>query len=275
MNIAILMTCHNRKDKTLLCLNSLYSHDSIDGTSFDIFLVDDGSTDGTKDAISHQYPNVILIIGDGNLFWNRGMILAWQTARATGKYDGYIWLNDDTNFLDGGLIILMNAVKDKPNSIIAGSICSNSDPTVVTYGGYDNRYKRVVPKEGVSECYTINGNIVFVPEAICKSIGILDGYYRHSKGDFDYGIRATKAGFKCFATTIIGTCDRNGNYVKWMDKKYSFWQRLKILYSPLGNNPFEAFHVLKLTSYRYAIVTFFYLHFKAVFPSIFPNRKTY
>ena len=42
--IAAILTCHNRKEKTLACLHSLFSIIS----TIDVFLVDDGSTDGTS-----------------------------------------------------------------------------------------------------------------------------------------------------------------------------------------------------------------------------------
>ena len=47
-NIAVLITCYNRKDKTLLCLESLFKQQGL-GIDFSlaVFLVDDGSTDGT------------------------------------------------------------------------------------------------------------------------------------------------------------------------------------------------------------------------------------
>ena len=152
-------------------------------SQFDVFLVDDGSTDGTSEAISSGYPSVRIIKGDGSLFWNRGMLLAWETARSSKDYDGYIWLNDDTIIADGGLSELMDAIRNHNDSIIVGSICSNVDPSVVTYGGYDNKYNRVVPKEGVAECYTINGNIVFVPEVVCDSIAIKLGDYNIGRKD--------------------------------------------------------------------------------------------
>ena len=44
--IATLITCHNRKDKTLACLDALFSNHLPDRVLLDVFLVDDGSTDG-------------------------------------------------------------------------------------------------------------------------------------------------------------------------------------------------------------------------------------
>ena len=80
MKIAVLMTCHNRCEKTLRCLHSLYCLDNSYHFSIDVFLVDDGSTDNTSESVSLFYNKVFLIQGSGNLFWNRGMREAWKAA---------------------------------------------------------------------------------------------------------------------------------------------------------------------------------------------------
>ena len=67
--IATLLTCHNRVAKTIACLSSLQA---INFNS-DIYLVDDGSEDGTSKIVNKLYPNVNIILGNGDLFWNRGM----------------------------------------------------------------------------------------------------------------------------------------------------------------------------------------------------------
>jgi GT2 family glycosyltransferase len=89
--IAVLLTCHNRKDKTVQCITALYSQSGL-GKFFiiEVFLVDDASTDGTAEAINSQFQEVNIIQGNGNLFWNRGMHFAWQTAATTKDYDYYL-----------------------------------------------------------------------------------------------------------------------------------------------------------------------------------------
>ena len=71
MRIAAIITCHNRKEKTLVCLKSLFQIIQ----NIDVFLTDDGSTDGTSEAVKKIYPQVNIIQGDGNLFWSRGMYI--------------------------------------------------------------------------------------------------------------------------------------------------------------------------------------------------------
>jgi GT2 family glycosyltransferase len=65
--IAVLLTAHNRKEKTLKCITNLYTAiNYLDAeVSFDIYLTDDGSSDGTWEAIEFDFPAVNLIKGDG------------------------------------------------------------------------------------------------------------------------------------------------------------------------------------------------------------------
>ncbi|MBR3735261.1 MAG: glycosyltransferase, partial [Lachnospiraceae bacterium] len=47
--IAVLMTCHNRKEHTTACIRSLTEGEAKEALQF--VVVDSGSTDGTKDAL--------------------------------------------------------------------------------------------------------------------------------------------------------------------------------------------------------------------------------
>ena len=72
--IAVLLTCFNRRAKTLAALEALFKQDGA-GTTFalNVFLVDDGSSDGTGDAVRGAFPQVHVIDGTGDLYWNGGM----------------------------------------------------------------------------------------------------------------------------------------------------------------------------------------------------------
>ena len=64
MTLAVLITCHNRKDTTLSCLGRLFSIRK----DIDVYCVDDSSADGTAEAIRDGFPQVNLISGDGIFF---------------------------------------------------------------------------------------------------------------------------------------------------------------------------------------------------------------
>ena len=136
MKLSTILTVFNRKEKTLNCLTSLFNitHD------IDVYLVDDGSTDGTWDAVKEKFPQVNLIKGNGNLFWSRGMYTAWKEA-VKGDYDAYIWLNDDQKLRSNFLEELFSVEQENNwNCIVTGRIADIESGEII-YCGYDNNKK--------------------------------------------------------------------------------------------------------------------------------------
>src|SRR5437016_7331 len=89
------MASHNRREITLRCLASLSEQVGLEDVVMTVFLLDDGSTDGTAQAVSGRFPSVRLLKGDGSLFWAGGMRKAMAVAMAE-VFNLYLWLNDDT-----------------------------------------------------------------------------------------------------------------------------------------------------------------------------------
>lgn len=265
--IAVLITCHNRKAKTLACLEALYQNELPEGYSFDVFLVDDGSTDGTGEAVRANYPTVTVIQGNGNLYWNRGMHLAWETAAKTKEYDFYLWLNDDTLLKKNALSMLLKG--DRKDITIGTTI--NEKVNQLTYGGFDKENRLIEPEaDKFTICDYFNGNIVLIPRRVFEKVGFNDNRFHHALGDFDYGLRARKAGFELMvAPGILGYCEAHDRAPKWRNTELPVFKRLIELYKPLGNNPFEFF----VFDYRHnglfnAIMHFFSIHLRTIYPSL-------
>ena len=111
-NIAVLITCHNRLEKTKACLKSIYFQKKIEQYDVRVFLVDDGSTDGTSKYIKENFPEIILIHGDGNLYWGGGTYLAWEEALKYKKnFDYFLWVNDDVIFFNDAFQTLLETKK--------------------------------------------------------------------------------------------------------------------------------------------------------------------
>lgn len=231
--IAILLTVFNRKNKTLECLKKVYEQQPIKKYQVDVYLTNDGCTDGTPEAIRQQFPQVYIINTSGNLFWNRGMYTAWQEA-AKKDYDFYLWLNDDSYLFNNALIILLdNSEKCNHQAVIVAAMRSK-EKAITTYSGH-NIYGKVTPNGELQECDTFNGNCVLIPKAIFKKVGNLDWTFHHAIGDLDYGYRVRNAGFKIYvAIKYLGTCENNPKLPAWTRTEISLAKRIKNLYSPLG-----------------------------------------
>ena len=106
--IAVILTCHNRKEKTLTCLRQLYSVSCmIEEIEMKVFLTDDASTDGTSDAIRQNFPenDICILQGSGVMYWAGGMRFAWKEAlKERERWDFYLLLNDDT-YVMGNLFL--------------------------------------------------------------------------------------------------------------------------------------------------------------------------
>ncbi len=267
--IAVLLTVHNRKDKTLECLAGIFRQELPEEVGLEVFLTSDGCTDGTPEAIREQYPQVHLIYGDGSLFWNRGMHAAWSEAEK-GDYDYYLWLNDDTILSDGALVKLLDAAAEKQHRAIIVGYTTDESGKYITYGGRSKTTGLMTRINGLTLCDTFNGNIVLIPRSVYRVVGKNDPVFHHAIGDTDYGLRAQKAGFESFVVgTACGVCNCHVRLPKWCDAKVSFVQRCKSFYRPGGNgaNPFE-FFIYRKRHYGLgaAILTFVSNHVRLLFP---------
>lgn len=274
ITIAILLTVYNRKEKTLMCLEKLYGQELPDNVKFDVYLTDDGCTDGTPEVVHAKYPDVNIIHGSGNLFWNRGMYTAWEAAAKIKAYDYYLWLNDDTFVYPDMLTSLLSLGENfEGKAIIVGATLS-TDHKRVTYGGWRNG-KLIEPSGLPEEADCINGNIVLVPRSVYLTLGNLDYYFTHSKGDFDYGMRARKKGIKIYvAGKCLGECDLHLLLDKWCDPDVPFRQRWKALHRPNGMPPKETFHLEKRhLGIMPALFHYFTIYMRCLFPQVWVKLK--
>jgi GT2 family glycosyltransferase len=246
-SIAALLTSYNRKATTLASLDRLFSQQTT--AELTVFLVDDNSPDGTADAVQKQFPQVRLLPGDGNLFWCGGMRCAFDAALKEG-FDFYLWLNDDTLLEPDAVARMLAAYQslaaENERAIVVGS---TRDPQtgVHTYGGvvrssriHPNKYRLQEPGDKPLPCDTMNGNCVLIPSAVAAVVHSLSPEFQHGMGDFDYGLRARKAGCAVWvAPGYIGDCAANGASGGFEDARLAMYSRWRHMMSNKGLPPRE------------------------------------
>jgi len=247
VRLAVLMTCHNRVTNTKDCLTTLKKQKPF-GASVDLFLVDDGSTDGTALAVDSIFPEASVIRGDGSLYWCGGMRVAFAQAIQEG-YDFYLWLNDDTHLDEDALLRLFQTYADASSQpggslIIVGST-RERESGAMTYGGWRQRvgklgsisWEKISPQmEYWIPCDTMNGNCVLISRAVVEKNGNLDINFTHSMGDLDYGLRAKKVGCKIvIAPGYYGVCSANDGAGLWTDDRLPLLVRWRKLLGPKGS----------------------------------------
>lgn len=231
--IAVIMAIHNRKEKTISCLESLLASKP-NNVRLAIYICDDGSTDGSERAISMLDENIKIIRGPGNWYWARSMFEARKSVM--NDFDELLWLNDDVILFKNAIQLALEYRIQNPNSILVGQFL-DKDLNEISYGGYMRRnlnplaYSRVLALTGSIKVDTFNGNFVLVSKDLESRLGWIDGDFAHAYADCDYGLRAIQHGISNLVLPgYIGTCSQNGiadsgsrvmNVIQWFSIKKS------------------------------------------------------
>lgn len=260
INIAIIITCFNRKEKTTRCLESLFAsetrYNATHGNStisLSIFLTDDASSDGTAEAVkSVCYGHELRIIqGNGHCYWAGGMRMAWSEAlKEPEKWDFYGLVNDDTYAYYDAFDTLLSTHEFAmqhygSGGIYSGITCDTTDKKRITYGGYVwtnyllGKDRLLKPTGTPQMADKANCNLTLVHNSVVEAIGIFWHGYQHGAADYDYSMTARKRGIPVLVTAkVAGECEYDHNSEEGT--------KLKLLSMTLGerkayfNNPLHS-----------------------------------
>lgn len=240
-----LMTCFNRKEKTVRAIkNLIQGNPAID---FSFIIADDASTDGTSEALQ-EFPQVTVLSGNGSLFYSGGMRLAIdQAKKAEKQFDYCLLFNDDVDFADSAIEELC----EKENGVIWVGPTSD-EQGALSYGGVVKtskwRPKTEIVMADLPEgriCDTFNANCVLIPWGIFKELDNIDPVFTHSMGDFDYGFSAGRKGYAIkVSNKFVGVCPDNPVQASWRNTELTLKERIHRKESPKGLPGKEWFHYL-------------------------------
>jgi GT2 family glycosyltransferase len=204
IRVEVVAPVHNRREITLQCLRSL-SRLGSSGLHVHIVIVDDGSTDGTADAIRMEFPDVQIVLGDGNLWFTEGTNVGIRAALEHGP-DYILTINDDSVFDENSLRYLVQTAEENDRSIVGPLLLSweephkvfQVDPVWETWSGGWRHWQEqtvwTVPTDPW-KVELIVGNCVLLPSEAVRTGGLMNSRRYPNFGDAEYTPRLKQLGW--------------------------------------------------------------------------------
>jgi len=207
----IVVPVHNRKALTQRFLECLAAQTFRD---FAVIIVDDGSRDGTSEVIRDKFPEVILIRGDGNLWWTGAINLGIRRALLDASADDAVLIiNDDLEVDPVYLDRLYHVWQSCPNTLIGSVVVDINDPDHILYGGekidrWIAKFTNLNPGRRLSEfssdyCVkvsTLHGMGTLIPVSVFRDVGLYDDKHFQQCGDYELPCRASNRGYSLITT---------------------------------------------------------------------------
>jgi GT2 family glycosyltransferase len=234
-DMSIVLVCWNNKAYLDPCLQSLYEGGL--SSSFDVVVVDNGSTDGSQGMLREKYPEVQLIQNDNNVGLSRASNQGILATR--GKY--VLLLNNDTLVNGLALNAFVQQLDNTPTAGAVGGKLLNGDGSF--QAGYANfstlmeeflmatglgdKFYDGFPSHKNSETEKIVGWLssacLLIRRKALDQIGLLDESYFIYGDEADLQFRLKKAGWKVYYLPSATTIHFGG-------RSMNRWKRRKMVY---------------------------------------------
>jgi GT2 family glycosyltransferase len=211
MDVSVIIVNWNTKRLLLECLSSVFK--TINKLSFETWLVDNASSDGSVEAVKQNYPDVKIIQNKKNLGFAAANNIALE--RMCGQYA--LLLNTDTILTNGAVEDLFDFVEknqgagmtcgqllnqdgSKQNSIanfpgIHSLLCNESLLQILFPKKFPGKRKEYRKPVEVDSCI---GACLMVRKKAMDKVGLLDKRYFFFFEETDWAYRMKQAGWKIY-----------------------------------------------------------------------------
>ncbi len=204
--VMIIVLNWNGLEDTLACLESLQK---LDYPHYEVMVVDNGSTDGSVQAIRAHFPGIPVVENGQNLGYVEGNNVGLRQAMAQGA-DHVLLLNNDTEMEPAFLRRLVEALEADPAIGFAGpTIYYYDQPGIIWSAGGAIDWPRGstqmigLDEEDKGQFGTasravdfITGCAMLVRRAVMEQVGLPDERFFAYYEEVEWCVRAARAGFK-------------------------------------------------------------------------------
>jgi GT2 family glycosyltransferase len=196
--IYILLPIHNRKEITLNFIRCLKNQTE---KNYRLILIDDGSTDGTSDAVRNEVSNVKILKGDGHLWWAGALQkgIDYLKSISISLNDVVLIINDDTYFEENFLSNGLKNIRFLDRAIVRATIYDDKSKILIDKGVHFDNEKLTFQKKNISIVNCLNTNGLFVKWKDLLYIG--DFHTKllpHYLSDYEFTYRAYRRGVKLY-----------------------------------------------------------------------------
>jgi GT2 family glycosyltransferase len=191
---------------TLECLRSLAR---LSYANYGVLVVDNGSIDGSVEAVRAAFPETEVILNAGNLGFAGGNNVGLRRALGAGAEYAFL-LNNDTVVDPRLLDELVSAAEADPRAGIVGpKIYYYDRRDVLWYAGAREQPLRRIPAtvgldepdrgqyDRIGETACVYGTAMLIHRRVLTEIGLLDERFFAYHEDADFCARARRAGYRC------------------------------------------------------------------------------
>lgn len=215
MNLAVIIPSFNRRNEITKLVKELRNQKNLNGVNIHIFVVIDGSTDGTAEALTDLDDNIHLVHGSGNWWYTKSIN---EGIKASKKIDPdlFLLLNDDTHIKTDYLEILLNAYQNVNEPCLLGTVSvSIEKPHRITFSGIRKSPKfpfqpthyipfmalvKLSELKGVVPSLELPGRGMLIPKMIIEQVFGLDEKFPQYFSDIDFSRRVKKIGYPIYVS---------------------------------------------------------------------------
>ena len=256
-DISFIIVNWNTRDLLMGCLSSIYQ--TVKGISFEIWLVDNGSSDGSVGAVRRKYPDINVIENQTNLGFAAANNLA--LAHMAGQYA--VLLNTDTTLTDGAVNELHGFMERHPGTAIACGQLLNPDgskqnsianfPSLLSLISNETLLRLLLPHRFPSkrreyrapvEIDSCIGACMIVRKQAIDEVDFIDERYFFFLEETDWAYRMKNAGWKIYFVPSAKIFHAQGKSVgRRADARIMFYRSRYIFFKKwhLGPYPLACF----------------------------------
>ena len=207
--VAVVVPVHGRLKQTLRFIESFRR---VEYRPYEIVIVDDASLDGTTEALARDHPDVVVLPGDGKLWWTGGTNLGVRYA-LDHDFDYVLTINNDTCVAPAFLESLVKTAEQHAPCVVGCRIQFLDEPQRVWGVGacmhWGRRLFADVCERDSDEAELLGrlsnpvavemlpGCGALVPAACYRAVGLYDGrMFPHYHADSEFTLRAARGGYR-------------------------------------------------------------------------------